>query len=88
MAFAIGNTVTPRGQTTPVMTVQSVDNVLGNAVCNFSVAGVIQTALYAQENLQIAGVPPAVNLQSQQGLKIPYDPVSASNILGSPQNVF
>lgn len=41
MAFAIGNTVTPRGQTTPVMTVQSVDNVLGNAVCNFSVAGVI-----------------------------------------------
>lgn len=79
MGFSIGNTVSPRGQTSPVMTVQSVDNVLGNAVCSWAVAGVIQTGQFAFEALQIAGVPPAINLAAQSGLKMPYDPANATN---------
>jgi hypothetical protein len=79
MGFSVGNTVSPRGQAAPVMVVQSVDNVLGNAICNWTVSGTIQTGLFPFENLQMAGVPPAVNLAAQSGLKMPYDPANATN---------
>jgi uncharacterized protein YodC (DUF2158 family) len=61
-SFSVGNNVTVRGASTPVMVVTGVDNVLGNISLAWAVAGVIQTALMPQENLQIAGVNPPVNI--------------------------
>lgn len=89
MAFLVGQTVSPRGAATPVMTVASVDNVLGNVVCSYAVAGVLVTTQYPQENLQIAGVPPAINIAAQSGLKMPYDPANATNSsTGGTQQTF
>lgn len=89
MGFSNGNTVTPRGQAAPVMTVQSVDPVLGNVVCSWAESELIKTGQFAQENLQIAGVPAPVSLAAPSGLKLPYDPANATNSsTGGTQQTF